>query len=152
MSVLRAGDSFEFTFQFSVDRVQAFARVVGDDNPIHLDEAYARGSGFGHRIVHGMFLAGLVSRALGCDLPGPGTIYMGQELSFMAPVSVEDRVRVVLEVLELRPKGRVRIATRIFLADGTQVVDGEALVRAPRARVDTATPGRKDVRREHGGN
>jgi len=87
---------------------------------------------FGGRIVHGMLLAGLVSAVLGMQLPGPGTIYLSQQLSFKAAVKMGDTVKAVVEIVEKLEKGRVRIKTNCYNQDGVEVLDGEALVIAPR--------------------
>jgi len=112
--------------------VQLFAALSGDRNPVHLDAAYAAGTLFKERIAHGMFSGALISAAIACEMPGPGTIYLGQQMRFTRPVKLGDRLTVELEVLEKLPKGRVRIATRVFNQNAEQVVDGEAEVLAPR--------------------
>jgi acyl dehydratase len=80
-----------------------------------------------------MFSGALISAAIACRLPGPGTIYLGQQLKFTRPVKLGDTLTVQLEVLEKLSKGRVRLATRVFNQNQEQVVDGEAEVLAPRA-------------------
>ncbi len=134
MAQLAPGDRYELEFTFSAENVAEFADVTGDTNPLHLDAEYAAKRVFGRPIVHGMFVASLVSRIIGTHLPGEGTIYLSQNLKFTAPVYTDDTVRVVVEVAELLEKGRVRLATRAFRADDTQVMDGEALVVAPRSK------------------
>src|SRR5256884_9514216 len=76
-----------------------FAEVSGDRNPVHLDAAYAARSPFGQRIAHGFLIGSLISAVLGTDLPGPGTIYLGQTLKFLAPVHINDSVTVSVEVI-----------------------------------------------------
>ena len=95
---------------------------------------------FKERIAHGMFTGALISAAIACNLPGPGTIYLGQLLKFTRPVKLGDTLTVKLEVLEKLPKNRVRIATRVFNQDGKQVVDGEAEVLAPSAEQTVTMP------------
>ena len=112
--------------------VQLFAAVSGDNNPVHLDAAFAAETMFKERIAHGMFSGALISAAIACQLPGPGTIYLGQSLKFSRPVKLGDTLSVRLEVLEKLPKGRVKLATRVFNQNDEQVVDGEAEVLAPR--------------------
>lgn len=112
--------------------IQLFAEVSGDRNPVHLDVEFAATTIFKERIAHGMFSGALISAAIACELPGPGTIYLGQSLRFSRPVKLGDRLRVELEILEKLPKFRVRIATRVFNQNDEQVVDGEAEVLAPR--------------------
>lgn len=120
--------------------VQLFAAVSGDNNPVHLDAAFAADTLFKERIAHGMFSGALISAAIACELPGPGTIYLGQQLRFTRPVKLGDTLSVELEVLEKLPKGRVRLATRVFNQNAEQVVDGEAEVLAPRAAQTVSMP------------
>jgi 3-hydroxybutyryl-CoA dehydratase len=111
--------------------VVGFARVSGDDNPIHLCETYAAGSKFGERIAHGLYTASLISAVLGTRLPGPGAVYRAQTLNFHAPVRIGDVVTVTVEVVELIEKGRrVRLHCEASV-DGRLVLDGEAQVSVP---------------------
>ncbi|MNC55100.1 (R)-specific enoyl-CoA hydratase [compost metagenome] len=122
--------------------IQLFAEVSGDRNPVHLDAAYAATTQFQERIAHGMLTGALISAAIACTLPGPGTIYLGQNLRFTRPVKLGDALTVELEVLEKLPKNRVRIATRVFNQNNELVVDGEAEILAPRKQqtVDLVSP------------
>lgn len=117
-----------------------FAEVSGDVNPVHLDEAFAATTPFKSRIAHGMFSGALISAAIACELPGPGTIYLGQEMSFLRPVRLGDEIRIELEVIEKLPKNRARIATRVFNQEGKQVVDGVATVMVPTEKVCVERP------------
>ena len=111
--------------------VVGFARLSGDDNPIHLCDTYAAGSRFGERIAHGLYTASLISAVLGTRLPGPGAVYRSQTLHFHAPVRIGEVVTVTVEVVELIPQGRkVRLACEASV-DGRVVLDGEALVSVP---------------------
>jgi len=111
--------------------VVGFARISGDDNPIHLCDTYAAGSRFGERIAHGLYTASLISAVLGTRLPGPGAVYRSQTLHFHAPVRIGEVVTVTVEVVELIPQGRkVRLACEASV-DGRVVLDGEALVSVP---------------------
>nr|WP_312508659.1 MaoC family dehydratase [Pseudomonas luteola] len=109
-----------------------FAEVSGDRNPVHLDAEYAAKSVFREQIAHGMLSGALISAAIACELPGPGSIYLGQTLSFNKPVKLGDTLKVEIEVLEKLPKNRVRLATRVFNQNDEQVVGGEAEVLAPK--------------------
>ncbi len=120
--------------------VQLFAAVSSDNNPIHLDAAFAAETLFKERIAHGMFSGALISAAIACNLPGPGTIYLGQQLKFIRPVKLGDTLTVQLEILEKLPKGRVRLATHVFNQNDEQVVDGEAEVLAPRTEQTLQMP------------
>ena len=111
--------------------VVGFARLSGDDNPIHLCDVYAAQSRFGQRIAHGLYTASLISAVLGTRLPGPGAVYRSQTLNFHAPVTIGDVVTVTVKVTELIAKGRkVRLACEA-LVDGKAVLDGEAVVTVP---------------------
>jgi 3-hydroxybutyryl-CoA dehydratase len=108
--------------------VDAFAALSGDFNPLHVDRAFAARSRFGRRIAHGMFTAGLISAVLGNDLPGPGAIYLSQQINFLAPVFIGDTIRILVEVTGWRADKRiVTLRTDGFNQDGTQVVSGEAV-------------------------
>jgi acyl dehydratase len=99
---------------------------------VHLDAEYAATTMFKQRIAHGMFSGALISAAVACELPGPGTIYLGQQMRFTAPVKLGDTLTVRLEILEKLPKFRVRVATRVYNQNDELVVDGEAEILAPR--------------------
>ena len=113
------------------DDVLDFARLTGDDNPIHVSESYASQTRFGQRIAHGLYTASLISAVLGTRLPGPGAIYRSQTLSFHAPVKIGDVVNVIVEVVELIAEGRQVKLHCEALVDGKVVLDGEALVSVP---------------------
>jgi 3-hydroxybutyryl-CoA dehydratase len=105
-----------------------FAAASGDNNAVHINEEFAKTTQFKGRIAHGMLSASVISAAIAGRLPGPGTIYMGQNLRFMAPVRPGDTVHATVTVKELIPeKRRVRLTT-ICTVDGEIVVDGDALV------------------------
>ncbi|SDS17300.1 Acyl dehydratase [Halopseudomonas xinjiangensis] len=137
---LALGDKAQVTHRVTERDLTLFAAVSGDVNPVHLDEAFAATTPFKGRIAHGMFSGALISAAIACELPGPGSIYIGQEMSFLRPVRLDDEIRVELEVLEKLAKNRVRIATRVFNQDGKQVVDGVATVMAPTEKTSMPRP------------
>jgi acyl dehydratase len=93
---------------------------------------------FRERIAHGMFSGALISAAVACELPGPGTIYLGQQMTFQKPVKLGDTLTVRLEILEKLPKFKVRIATQVYNQKDELVVDGEAQILAPR-KLQTVT-------------
>jgi 3-hydroxybutyryl-CoA dehydratase len=114
------------------DDVRAFAQASGDTNPVHLDEAYAATTQFGRRIAHGMLTASIISAILGNDLPGPGTIYLGQEVKFKAPVYIGDTITAAVELIKYREDKRIAtFRTTCVNQDGTLVLEGEAVVIAP---------------------
>lgn len=110
--------------------IMSFAEVSGDHNPVHLDPHYAAQTPFGGRIAHGFLTASIISAILGTDLPGPGSIYLGQTLKFLAPVRVGDTVTAGVEVIALREDKRiVTLRTDCVIQDGTLVLTGEATVK-----------------------
>src|SRR6266446_5291716 len=112
------------------DDILLFALVSGDHNPIHLDAEYAERSLFGKRIAHGFLIGSLISAVLGNDLPGPGSIYLGQTLKFLAPIHIGDTVTVTVKVVALREEKRiVTLHTECTNQHGTLVVSGEATVK-----------------------
>lgn len=114
--------------------VVLFGCVTGDQNPLHTDELAAGASRFGRRIAHGMLAAGLISAVLGMRMPGPGTIYLKQTLSFHKPIFINDTVTTVVEVAAIREdKPIATLTTRITNQDGVLVVEGESLVLLPGA-------------------
>lgn len=116
--------------------IEMFAKISTDHNPVHLDESYARDTIFAGRIAHGMLTAGLISAVIGEQLPGHGTIYLGQSLKFLAPVRPGDMVTAEVEVIEIdHSKRRVKLDCRC-LVDGKVVLKGEANVLAPSRKFD----------------
>ena len=108
--------------------VEAFARVTGDTNPVHLDEAYAASTRFHHRIAHGMLAASYISALLGTEFPGPGTIYISQSLTFLRPVYLGDTLEVLAAVSTFRAdKSILPLATAVKNQHGDTVVSGEAV-------------------------
>jgi 3-hydroxybutyryl-CoA dehydratase len=131
---MKVGDAAELSKTVSETDVYLFAGISGDFNPAHLDQAYAEKTFFKGRIAHGMLSAGFISALLGTRLPGPGTIYLRQELNFLAPVRMGDTITARVEVVELIPeKNRARLKTTCRNQDGTVVLDGEAVVMPPKA-------------------
>ncbi len=129
---LEIGQTATFSKLVTEHDIMMFASMSGDRNPVHLDAEFAAGTMFKERIAHGMFSGALISAAVACELPGPGTIYLGQQMEFKLPVKLNDELTVQLEILEKLPKFRVRIMTRVVNQHGDIVVDGEALIIAPR--------------------
>lgn len=113
--------------------VRAFAAVSLDDNPVHLDDAYAATTRFGRRIAHGMLSAGVVSAVIGTRLPGPGTVYLSQSLQFKGPVFIDDTITATITVKALREdKPIATLETVVTNQRGEVVLTGEAVVLAPR--------------------
>ena len=116
--------------------IEMFAEVSTDRNPVHLDDDYARDTIFEGRIAHGMLTAGLISAVIGEQLPGHGTVYMGQSLKFLGPVRPGDMVHAEVEVIDIEHgKRRVKLDCRCMV-NGKKVLIGEATVLAPSRKFD----------------
>ena len=128
----KEGDGFSFERFITAEDVRQFAGIVGDTNPIHLDAAYAEKSSFKGRIVHGAFLAGLISRILGVDFPGEGTIYISQNTTFKRPVFVDSTVKVEVKVTGVNAeKRRLVLDTTVLNSEGRVCLAGSAEVWLP---------------------
>lgn len=116
----------------SRDLVHSFGRLVGDVNPLHMDENFGKTTQFGQNIAHGMLSASFISALLANVLPGPGCVYMKQELRFLAPVFFGDVITTHVEVTEkIAAKNRLVLHTWSVNQDGKTVIDGEALGYLP---------------------
>lgn len=138
---LKVGDSASLSRTISESDIYQYAGITGDMNPVHMDEEYARQTPFGGRIAHGMLCAGLVSAVMGMKLPGPGAIYQGQTLSFLAPVRIGDTITATAEIIEIGPKKKsAQLKTTCINQNGVAVLEGVASVLLPRKRrVDDTT-------------
>ena len=126
LSEIKVGDKASIRKTVTEGDVYTYAGITGDQNPMHVDKLYGEASQFGSRIAHGMFTAGYVSAVLGMKLPGPGCIYMSQEMRFVAPVRFGDTIDTVCEVIEVIPeKKRVVLSTTctnfMYLAAGAEL-------------------------------
>lgn len=131
---MKIGDHASVTKTVSETDVYLFAGITGDLNPAHTNEVAASKTMFKTRIAHGMLGAGFISAVLGMYLPGPGTIYMGQELKFTKPVHIGDTVTATATVEEIIPeKNRVILDTTVVNQDGEIVIQGKATVMPPKA-------------------
>jgi 3-hydroxybutyryl-CoA dehydratase len=127
---IQIGDEASISQTITEPHVVTFAQLTGDTNPVHLDAEYAARSMFGERIAHGMLVAGLISAALGTRLPGPNSIYLGQDLKFTAPVKIGDTVTVTVTVTEKRDDKRIiKLRTIAVSQRGETVVDGTAVIK-----------------------
>lgn len=122
------GDRATVEHVFSQADVAAFAHLSGDDNPVHLDAAAAVEMGFSGTIVHGMLAAGLISRLLGTRLPGPGTIYLGQELRFRRPILPGEPVTATVEVTGRREDKPIFELRTTVISAGETAIEGTATV------------------------
>ncbi len=132
---IEVGDADEFTKTISESDIYLFAGVTGDLNPAHINETYAKDTFFKSRIAHGMLLAGFISAVIGMKLPGPGAIYIRQELKFLAPARIGDTITARVEVTHIQAeKNRITLKTTCTNQDDTLVMDGEALISFNRKR------------------
>jgi len=137
---LQIGDSATYTRTLTEDELVLFAAVSGDVNPVHLDPQYASQTIFKERIAHGMWSGALISAALATIMPGPGTIYLEQSLSFKRPVKLNDTVRVRITVAAKESKGRVVLDCEIYNQNDEVVVTGQSKVIAPSEKVKLERP------------
>jgi 3-hydroxybutyryl-CoA dehydratase len=131
---IKMGQTAEFAKTISETDIYLFAGISGDFNPAHVNEAYARKTFFKTRIAHGMLSASFISTVLASKLPGPGAIYIKQELRFVAPVHIGETITARVEVIEIfRDKNRLRLKTNCTNQKDELVIEGEALVSPPKS-------------------
>src|SRR5262245_32467692 len=129
IDTIEVGDSAEIIRRATDGDIAEFVDSVGDYNPIHSDREYAAGTMFAERIAPGIWTAGLISAVIGTRLPGPGAIYLSQELKFLKPVKFGDSISARVEVVEVnREKNRVRLRTVCTNQRAENVLTGEAVV------------------------
>jgi acyl dehydratase len=139
---LAVGEEATLTRTISPKTIREYVEASGDGNPIHSDPAFAAATRFGRIIAPGMLTAGLISAVIGTRLPGPGTVYLSQDLRFLRPVYVGDVVTARATVTARLPeRNRIQLATVCVNLDGQPVLEGEAWVMPPKARVEYATQG-----------
>ena len=126
------GDTAIYTRLITNQEVEAFAAISGDHNPLHLDPEYAATTAFCECIAHGMLTGALISAAIAMQLPGPGSVYLSQNIQFRAPVFLGDTLTVTLEVTDKRGKRPwVTLGCTVENQEGKTVAKGEAQVAAP---------------------
>ena len=126
---LEVGASASFSKTITETDVVLFAGITGDFNPVHIDEAHAQQTQFEGRIAHGMLGASLISTVLGTRLPGPGTVYLGQDLKFRAPTRIGDTLTATVEVAAVREdKPIYTLRTTVTNQDEEVVTEGQAVV------------------------
>lgn len=128
---LQVGQKASFGKTVTEADIVLFAAVTGDTNPMHLNAEYAKNSIFKERIAHGMLAAGLITKVLGTQLPGPGTVYMSQTLKFRAPVRIGQTVTATVEVMALHPEKHRATLRTVCTVAGEPVLEGEAYVSVP---------------------
>lgn len=130
---LNIGDKASFQKTITETDVYLYAGITGDLNPAHINQVEAEKTMFQGRIAHGMLTAGLVSAVLGMQLPGPGSIYLGQELKFMAPVKIGDTIKAEVEVIDkFEEKNRIKLSTICTNQNGVEVLIGVATIMPPK--------------------
>jgi len=129
---IKIGDVSEFSKTVTEADVYQYAGITGDFNPAHINEVYAGKTFFKKRIAHGLLSAGFISAVIGTQLPGPGSIYIRQELKFRAPVYFDDTITARVEVTDRNlEKNRVTLQTTCTNQDDRTVLEGEALISPP---------------------
>jgi acyl dehydratase len=137
---IEVGDSYTTTRVISADDVQTFADITGDDNPIHLDATYAEKSRFGKPIVHGVLLLGLLSKVMGRDFPGHGSVAVGISCRFLRPVPVGSEVTLEVKVADKNDERRhIKVRVYVYL-DGKMALGGEGTVIPPGEAESTENP------------
>ena len=132
---LKIGDSAEVSKTISEGDVYLFAGITGDFNSAHVNEEMAKEGIFHKRVAHGMLTASFISTALGMKLPGPGSIYMGQDIRFVKPVYLGDTITAIVTVSGIDPEKQiVKFDTVCKNQDGVVVVEGHAMVRPPKKK------------------
>ena len=133
IDTLEVGTSESLAKTITDADIVLFAGISCDTNPVHVDDEYAAGTRFGGRIAHGMLSASLISAAIANKLPGPGTIYLGQSLRFLAPVRPGDTVTATVTVKEINSEKRRATLSTVCTVEGVAVIEGEAQVLVPAA-------------------
>lgn len=132
MREISVGDSADFSKTITETDIVLFAGISGDFNPVHINAEEAKSGMFGQRIAHGMLSASFISNAIGNKLPGPGTIYLSQELKFVKPVYIGDTVTAIVTIIEkLEEKNRLKLSTTVVNQNNETVIVGTALVIPP---------------------
>lgn len=130
---LQIGDTASFQKTITETDVYLYAGITGDINPAHINDVVAKEGLFKERIAHGMLTAGLVSAVIGVQLPGPGSIYLGQELKFTAPVRFNDTITATVEVVDINlEKNRIKLLTTCTNQENQTVLTGFATIMPPK--------------------
>ena len=130
--IYTVGQTASFTKTVTETDVVLFAGISGDLNPAHVDEVAAKQSMFKGRVAHGMLGAAFISAVIGMKLPGPGTLYLSQDLQFVKPIYFNDTVTATVTIKEVGRRGRLTLETKLTNQDGKELITGEAKVFAPK--------------------
>jgi 3-hydroxybutyryl-CoA dehydratase len=132
---LHVGESHTRDFHIDVETIEAFAKVSGDFNPIHMDEDFAKNTAFKGRIAHGMLMAAYISASLSSYLPGVGAIYVSQTMKFKRAIRPGDDVTVHLDILDINEKtAHVTLQTNVKCRNKV-MVEGQCVILAPKRPV-----------------
>jgi acyl dehydratase len=138
---IEVGDSAQITRRVTDGDIAEFVDAVGDYNPVHSDREYAAATAFREPIAPGIWTAGLISAVIGTRLPGPGAIYVSQELKFLKPVKSGDSISARVEVIEInRERNRIRLRTVCTNQRAEDVLTGEAVVMPSRTPINYTRP------------
>jgi 3-hydroxybutyryl-CoA dehydratase len=124
------GARYELSLDVDEELVRRYGEAVGDMNPVHFNDQFAARTKFGKRIAHGGLLFGVISRILGMELPGPGTVFLGQTITFKRPVFIGDRIVFQVELTEVLPRSGAKLTVRVTRGD-EELATGEATVKLP---------------------
>ncbi len=127
----KIGDKYIKTKLVTEEMINGFAKYTGDENPAHLDAEYAAKTKFKKRIAHGFLIGSFISAVLGNDFPGEGTIYLSQSMRFLAPVFINDKITVSIEIIDFPKDKRIQLKTICSNQDDVIVIEGEATVLPP---------------------
>ena len=127
--MISVGDSVSEKIHVTKRMIQKYAELSGDKNPIHISEEYAAKTIFKKPIAHGMLIGGFISNVIGNVLPGYGTIYLKQDMNFLAPVYFEDWVEVIIKVIEKKDNKPIYKLSTVCMVENKTVVDGYAIVK-----------------------
>ena len=130
--IYTVGQPASFTKTVTETDVVLFAGISGDLNPAHVDEVAAKQSMFKGRVAHGILGASFISAVIGMKLPGPGTLYLSQDLQFVKPIYFNDTVTATVTIKEVGRRGRLTLETKLTNQDGKELITGEAKVFAPK--------------------
>src|SRR5579884_4006472 len=147
---MSVGDTASLVHRLTRADIELFAVMSGDVNPAHLDDEFAARGLFRHVVAHGMWSGALLSAVMGTKLPGPGSIYLGQDLRFLKPISIGDTVTVTVIVREKRPEKHIVIFDcRAVNQAGVEVVRGTAEIKAPTEKIRLSAAELPDVQLYH---
>ncbi len=131
---IKIGDRASMARTISESDIYLYAGITGDLNPAHINEEEAKDGIFKGRVAHGMLSAGLISAVIGTQLPGPGSIYLEQDLKFLKPVRIGDTIRAEVVVIEIIKGKIVKLSTNCFNQNGEKVIEGIATILAPKKK------------------